>query len=225
METLEQISKKYPTDKDFEHKYYQNVYENVFSDIKNDVKKVCEIGVGTPYDWSGLEIRPGCSLKVWRDYFKNAEILGLDILKYEDIDDLDRITIDWLDQSKKDLVEEYSKKLTEYDIIIDDGSHNIYDQTITLSSFFKSLRSGGIYVLEDLHSSIEVNDPVKTKIWGWGEPGFITPLEMLEHFIETGEIISDYLNEDEKEYLKNNIKSAEIFKIKETSITSIIVKK
>ena len=225
METLSQISKKYPTDKDFEHKYYERAYEGAFSPIRENVKKLCEVGVGNAYDWLGLEIRPANSLKVWRDYFINADILGLDIVKYENINDLERITIDWLDQSKKDLVEEYSKKLIDYDVIIDDGSHNVYDQTITFSSFFKSLKSGGIYVLEDLHSSIEVNIPEKTKIWGWGEPGYITPLEMLEHFQKNGKIINDYLDEEEMNYLEQNIKSVEIFKIKDTSITSIIVKK
>lgn len=220
--TLSEISKKYPTDKDFTHNYYNGVYEKYFSPIKNDVKLVCEIGIGGFSN--DLNWKPGHSLQVWRDYFTNAEILGLDIVRHE-LDDLDRITVDWLDQSKRELVTEYSNKLSNYDIIVDDGSHNVYDQQITIAHFFKSLKSGGIYVLEDLHSSIEVNIPEKASLWGWGEPGFITPLEMLNHFIETGEIISDHLTDDEKQYLKDNIASVEIFQLAPTSITSIIYKK
>lgn len=180
MRTLSEIAKKYPTDKDFTHNYYSTVYEQYFSPIKDEVKLVCEIGIGG--FWDAANWRPGNSLKVWRDYFPNAEILGLDIVRHDNINDLDRITIDWLDQSKRDLVIEYSSKLNNYDFIIDDGSHNVYDQQITLAHFFKSLKPGGIYVLEDLHSSIEVNIPEKANLWGWGIPGFITPLEILEHF-------------------------------------------
>ena len=48
---------------------------------------------------------------------------------------------------------------------------------------------------------------------------------MLESFKNTGKIISDYLSEEEKLYLENNIKSIEIFYLAPTSITSIIYKK
>lgn len=223
MKTLSEISKKYPTDKDFTHNYYNLVYENFFSKIKNDVQLLCEIGIGG--FWHEMNWVNGNSLRVWRDYFPNAKILGLDIVKHNNLDDIDRITIDWIDQSKLDLVIEYSKKLSNYDIILDDGSHNVYDQQITFAHFFKSLKSKGIYVIEDLHSSIEVNIPEKTNLWGWGEPGFITPLELLEHFIKTGKIISDYLTDEDKKYLEDNIYSVEIFNIAPTSITSIIIKK
>ena len=60
---------------------------------------------------------------------------------------------------------------------------------------------------------------------GLGDPTKITTLEMLESFKNTGKIISDYLSEEEKLYLENNIKSIEIFYLAPTSITSIIYKK
>jgi hypothetical protein len=223
MKTLSEISKQYPTDKDFTHNYYNMVYEKYFSPIRETTKLICEIGIG------GLDGNlgwlPGNDLKVFRDYFLNANILGLDIVRHENITDLDRITLDWIDQSKRDIVIDYAAKLQDYDIILDDGSHNVYDQQITLAHFFKSLKSGGMYILEDLHTSIEVSIPEKNAIWNWGIPGFITPLELLENFQKTGEIIADHLNEEEKIYLQENIKSVEIFRIAPTSITSIIIKK
>lgn len=221
-ETLSSISMKYPTDKNFTHDYYNKVYEPVFKSIKDEIKLFCEIGIGgfsEPMGW-----RPGNSLKVWRDYFKNANILGLDIVRHN-VDDLERIKIDWLDQSKRDLVNDYAKNLENYDIILDDGSHNVYDQQITFAAFFKSLKPGGIYVIEDLHSSIEVNIPEKAELWGWGVPGHITPLEMLENFKKNGKIISDDLNSEEISYLNENIESVEIFTLSPTSITSVIRKK
>lgn len=220
--TLHGIAKKYPNDKDYTHDYYNSVYEKEFRKIKNEVKKFCEIGVrgyGKEYGWID-----GNSLKVWRDYFKNAEILGLDNLNI-DLDDSDRITTDYMVQSDLENVKSYSSKLSDYDIIIDDGTHKIYDQTITFAYFFRSLKSGGIYVIEDLNSSNEVNIPEKNNIWNWGEPGFITPLEMLQHFNKTKEIKNDYLTDDEITYLKENIESVHIYTTNPYSITSIIYKK
>lgn len=219
--TLSELAKKYPSDKDFTHNYFNSAYEQYFAPIRDTTKLICEVGIGG----FGGDIGwvPGNSLKIMRDYFPNAELLGLDIKNYE-ITDLDRIRIDYLDQSNIIQLKKYAKNLNEYDIIIDDGSHNVYDQQITFAEFFKCVRSGGLYIIEDLHSSIEVNDPDKAKLWGWGEPGFITPLQMLKHFKETGKIISDFLTEEHKIYLENNIKSIEIFELKVDSITSVITK-
>jgi hypothetical protein len=220
--TMSDIAKKYPTDKDFTHNYFNAVYEKYFSPIRDEVKKFCEIGVGG--FWQDAGWVPGNSLKVWDEYFPNAEILGLDIKSF-DLTSQGKVTVDYIDQSNKELVDEYTSKLTEYDIILDDGSHVMYDQQITMASFFKSLKSGGIFVMEDLHSSPEVRIPEKNSIWGWGDPTKITTLEMLESFKNTGKIISDYLSEEEKLYLEENIKSIEIFHLAPTSITSIIYKK
>jgi len=227
MNTLSEISKKYPTDKDFTHNYYNSVYEDVFKDIRENVKLLCEIGIGG--FWKEVGWVPGNSLKVWRDYFPNAKVLGLDINLHE-ITDSERISLEWLDQSKRDLVIEYSRKLENYDVIIDDGSHNVYDQQITLAYFFRSLKSGGIYVLEDLHSSEEVEIPEKAKMWGWGVPGYVTPLELLDQFENHNNfnvgISKPYsLTENELKYLEDNIKSVKVFRVGPTSITSVIVKK
>jgi len=223
MKTLAEISKMYPTDKDFTHNYYTAVYESHLFPLRESAKLICEIGIGGFWDAMGWV--HGNSLKVFRDYFTNAQILGLDIQQY-DIRDLgDRVTTDRFDQSNLEMVKEYASKLSNYDIILDDGSHNTRDQQITLAYFLRSVRRGGIYILEDLHSSIEVNIPEKAALWGWGEPGKTTPLDMLERFMETGKITSDYLTPDECAYLEQNIASVQIFKLAPTSITSIIVKK
>ena len=40
-------------------------------------------------------------------------------------------------------------KINEFDIIIDDGSHNLSDILISIKIFFKFLKSNGLYVIED----------------------------------------------------------------------------
>ena len=221
-ETMSDIAKRYPTDKDFTHNYFNLVYEKYFSPIRDEVKKFCEIGVGG--FWGDAGWVPGNSLRVWDEYFPNAEILGLDIKSF-DLTSQGKVVVDYIDQSNKKLVDEYAAKLSDYDIILDDGSHVMHDQQITMAAFFKSLKSGGIFVMEDLHSSPEVRMPEKNAIWGWGDPTKTTTLEMLEGFINTGKIVSDYLTDEEQTYLEENIASIEIFKLAPTSMTSIIYKK
>ena len=223
MTTLSEIAKIHPTDKDFTHNYYTQVYEQFFSPIRESARKVMEIGIGG--FWGEMNWVHGNSLKVFRDYFQNAQIVGLDIQRYEIADLGPRVTVDWLDQSKKDLVTEYARKSTDYDLILDDGSHNTHDQQITFAQFMHSVKVGGIYVIEDLHSSIEVHNPEKVRIWGWGDPTKTTTLDMLQNFQNTGKIQSDYITEDEAVALETIIESVEIFHVGPTSITSIIRRK
>ena len=58
------------------------------------------------------------------------------------------------------------KSTRRVDIIIDDGSHIVYDQVISFKSLFNKLNPGGIYVIEDLHTSYSKYF-IKTKNSQW----------------------------------------------------------
>jgi hypothetical protein len=223
--TLSDIAKDFPTDKDFEHNYFSLVYEEYLSPIRETVTSVCEIGTGG--FWGEIGWEPGNSLKVWEAYFPNAQVRGLDIAEY-DLKDTGRISLEWIDQSQRDVLDKYADSMEEQDLILDDGSHKMKDQQITLASFFKKLKSGGVYILEDLHTSNEAGVPEKG-IWPWGscDPDKTKTLDMLKELEKTGNIVSDYITEKEDiEYLQDNIKSVEIFSLnKGASITSVITKK
>jgi hypothetical protein len=79
--------------------------------------------------------------------------------------------------------------------------------------------------MEDLHTSLEAVIPEKA--WcNWGDPKKTITLTMLENFITTKKIESDYMTEDEIKYLEDNIDSCEITRVRPNwSITSIIRKK
>ena len=68
---LQEIGLKTGTDKSA-HTYknisYLDIYERYFNKIKNDVKVFVEIGIFN-----------GKSLKMWKEYFPNAIIYGIDI--------------------------------------------------------------------------------------------------------------------------------------------------
>ena len=91
---------------------------------------------------------PGGSLRVWRDYFPNAIVHGVDIAEDCKVDE-DRIKTFIFNSSdfykcKENL---YNYK---YDIIIDDGDHSAISQLVTFKNLAPLLNKGGHYFIEDL---------------------------------------------------------------------------
>jgi len=166
--SLTELCEKYKSDKgSINHKKkgiwpwethtYSNYYYSLFNHFKDDVKLVFECGLGTnnpnlPGNMTANGM-PGASLKVWRDYFKNAQIYGADIDKdilFED----DKIKTFYVDQQNTQSVEEMWKKIgiKNFDIIIDDGLHTTDANINLFLNSFKKLKKNGIYIIEDVQS-------------------------------------------------------------------------
>ncbi len=123
---------------------YFNVYEKHLSKFINKNPKVLEIGV-----------LGGGSLEMWHHYFGDgATIYGVDndqeVLKHKYNFDVD-LTIG--DQEDIEFWNKYTQKNGFFDIIIDDGGHTMKQQENTLISLFKNLNYGGVFIIEDTHTS------------------------------------------------------------------------
>jgi hypothetical protein len=210
---LSGLAEKYTTDKHYGHDFFDKVYQLEFDKIKESAKKVVELGV-----------HEGQSINIWREFFTNAEIIGIDFeMNRANIDDFNRVKLLEFNVNVGNTLIEFSNDNVDIDLFIDDGSHAMKDQQVVLAKLFKSIKSGGMYVLEDLHTSVSVKNDVNS-IWK-SEKNTIT-LDMLEMFNKTGKLVSDYMTDEECDYLEKNIESCEIFKLKpEWSYTSIIRKK
>lgn len=193
--SLIDLCDQYPTDKCPNLHNYISIYEKEFAPVKNQVKKVFEIG-----------ILSGASHRMWKAYFKNAAIYGIDI---EDCSHLEKEGIHTFlaDQSNRQNLHSFIEKYgSGFDIIIDDGGHTMDQQQISLGYLFPYLKSGGIYIIEDVHTSL-------LKYYqGFGaeENGTNTTFNMLTRFISTNEIVSVYMQQEEMDYLKLNIASCEL---------------
>lgn len=124
---------------------YLQVYDSIFSTYRNKAISLLEIGV-----------QNGGSLEIWSKYFRQAKIIvGCDIEKKcnELVYDSNKIKLvigDIKSEEARGLIANYS---SQYDIIIDDGSHKSSDVIGAFCSLFPILSLGGIYVVEDLHCS------------------------------------------------------------------------
>ena len=150
---LKELAEKYNCDKLHSHSYIP-FYESVFMGIRHEIKQVLEIGIGyreliEPFV---KDYVPGSSLKMWEVYFPNAEIHAIDnnvtaAGQYYG----ERIHTYLLDQSKiSDLLKLVSNTGGEFDVVIDDGSHETKDQIVTYKTLEPYMRRGGVYVVEDV---------------------------------------------------------------------------
>lgn len=142
---------------------YTDFYDLIFSQKRGNVKTLLECGIGTNNpnleSTMGVNGVPGASLRMWRDYFPNAEIIGVDIdpdILFEE----DRIKTYQVDQtsalSTQDFLNEVDRK---FDIIIEDGLHEAYAQIEFFKNTFDYLAEDGIYIVEDTRfTHVEVAD-------------------------------------------------------------------
>lgn len=145
------------SDKGNGHHNYTLEYYRLFNEIKDKIKTVFEVGLGTnnldvPSNM-GIEATPGASLRGWRNFFLNATIYGADIdsrvlfteprINTFYVDQTDTITIHkmWNDDKLKDI---------DFDIIIDDGLHEVNANITFLKNSYLKLKSNGIYIIEDV---------------------------------------------------------------------------
>lgn len=136
---------------------YADAYELMFRLRKNDVQLLIECGLGTNnpalISNMGINGKPGASLRVWRDYFSNAQIIGIDI----DSDSLfeeERIKTYQCDQTSSESIQKFctdaSIKESSVDVFIDDGLHEYHAGISLFESMNKYLAEEGIYIIEDV---------------------------------------------------------------------------
>jgi Methyltransferase domain len=145
--SLQILMNRSGTDKLFGH-HYDEEYTRHFEPWRDKTLTLLEIGVGG----YGDPKRGGESLRVWRDYFQFANIVGLDnetkTLKLGD-----RITICRGSQNDAEFLTSLNAERGPFDIIIDDGSHRPDDIKVSFTTLFPLLKPGGIYVIEDLETA------------------------------------------------------------------------
>ncbi len=143
MGQLDKLGLKYNADKSSRFHNYLDFYEKMLPG-RSFKGRLLEIGV-----------MDGLSMKMWRDYYPEAEIVGIDIkdMSFMHNDDwqvpesVQLIQCDGTDPME-------TKDLGTFDIIIDDGSHYMKDQQVSFEIFYyNQLNKGGVYILEDLWTS------------------------------------------------------------------------
>ena len=123
--------------------HYFDVYERHFEPFRGAKPRILEIGVSH-----------GGSLQMWRRYFgRGATIVGIDIEPRVVELAESGIAVHVGSQSDPDFLCGLVDRYGGFDIVIDDGSHWYADQIASLETLWPSLTDGGIYLVEDVHTS------------------------------------------------------------------------
>jgi SAM-dependent methyltransferase len=117
--------------------YVNEIYNDLFVPIADSVSNVLEIG-----------IQYGPSIKLWRDFFPNAQIYGADIEKLVDFSNEERIITYYGNAYTKTFVN--SLEDGKFDIVIDDGPHTYESMVFFLQNYLSKVKPGGYLVVEDI---------------------------------------------------------------------------
>ncbi|MEM8581136.1 MAG: class I SAM-dependent methyltransferase, partial [Pseudomonadota bacterium] len=117
IDPLSRLAILYGTDKFGLHDYTPN-YHRLLRHLRKEPIAMLEIGVGGYADPKA----GGRSLEVWRDYFPQGRIIGIDIAA-KSLDLGPRVTLAQGSQVDPAFLEDLVTQHGPFDIILDDGSH------------------------------------------------------------------------------------------------------
>lgn len=123
--------------------HYFDIYDRHFAPYRKKPVTVLEFGVSH-----------GGSLQMWKKYFgRRARIVGVDI--NPDCAALTESQIEVVigDQDNREFLRELRDRLGPIDVVIEDGGHTMTQQIATFEEIWPGVRDGGVFLIEDLHTS------------------------------------------------------------------------
>lgn len=139
------------TDKNTIHSYLP-LYQKLLESKRYTATNVLEIGIGD------FGEKNGGSIKLWKDYFTNATIYGLDILP------IDRVMDELLNDGRVILytstdaynddffMTNFLHKNIKCDFMLDDGPHTLESMKQFIKLYSQIMTDNGILIIEDIPS-------------------------------------------------------------------------
>lgn len=109
---------------------------------------------GRPVSVLEIGVYRGGSMRMWCRFFgPQARLLGVDIDPVAVTSAGDRYEVVIADQADPDAMRKLAEEHGPFDVIIDDGGHSMVQQITSIETLFPLLNDGGIYLVEDCHTS------------------------------------------------------------------------
>jgi cephalosporin hydroxylase len=141
--------------------HYFDIYHRHFAAYRDREVTVVEFGVSH-----------GGSLDMWRHYFgPKARIVGVDIDPR--CAGLAKPGVEVLigDQGDPAFLRSVAERVGPIDVLIEDGGHEMHQQLATFGELWPVIRDGGVFLIEDLHTSY----------WSEYGGGYRRPGTFIEH--------------------------------------------
>ncbi|MFM8903447.1 MAG: class I SAM-dependent methyltransferase [Actinomycetota bacterium] len=128
--------------------HYLPVYDRLFSSFRSQSKD------NSPIRFLEIGVWRGGSLEIWRKFFGESAIIhGID--RDERCASLNSsdLPVHVGSQADQSFLLKVVNQMGGLDIVLDDGSHRARHQRKTFDALFPLLSEGGLYVIEDTHTS------------------------------------------------------------------------
>jgi hypothetical protein len=126
-------------------RHYFEIYDCHLSRFRGQPVHVVEVGV-----------LGGGSLQMWREYLgPEIRISGIDIDPACRELACEGVEIFVGDQGDPAFWARFLENSPAIDVVIDDGGHTPYQQTVTLECLLPHIRPGGVYICEDIHGRFQ----------------------------------------------------------------------
>jgi cephalosporin hydroxylase len=171
--SLEEIADNSRTDKNTIHSYFP-LYQKLLINKKETAKNVLEVG-----------IYHGGSIKLWSDFFTNANVYGLDIMNidnvWQGIKNNEKIILHTsIDAYDNDFFNNnFLNKNIKCDFMLDDGPHTLESMKQFIKLYSQIMTDDGILIIEDVQS------------WNWIDILKNEVPENLKQFIKTYDLRSN----------------------------------
>jgi cephalosporin hydroxylase len=166
--------------------HYFFIYDQLFFRFRKPGRPITLLEIG---------VQNGGSLEIWKKYLPvNSRIYGIDIdEKCSDLKFSKNINFYLGSAVDNDFINKTFRDI-EFDVILDDGSHICSETIKTFVNMFPKIKYGGMYIVEDMHTSY-------WKSYGGSFRGPGSSMEFFKGLTDTLNI--DYLEDngiiDEKE--------------------------
>lgn len=146
MATLIDLADNSRTDKNTSHSYLP-LYEQLFERLRGKASNVLEVG-----------IQSGGSIKMWRDYFSNATVYGLDIMPSSNVwsaianDSRIKLFTSTNAYDVNFFNSTFLRSNMKFDMMLDDGPHTLDSMKLFIQLYSTLITDDGILVIEDVQS-------------------------------------------------------------------------
>lgn len=190
---LAALCERHRTDKRPSYHDYTRIYGPLFAPLRaRPDLRVLEIGVSA-----------GASLRVWAAYFPQAQLCAIDHDPETRAAVPTGVRFACADQADREALRAAIAGVGggPFDLIIDDGGHQMIEQQVSLAALFPVVRPGGLYIVEDVHTSFPRLHPG----YGVGPGGANSTYALFDRFARTGVVSSPYITPEEAETLAGSV--------------------
>lgn len=152
---------------------YTPFYDTIFSSMRYKEINFGEIG-----------IYKNASMQMWRKYFPKASLYGWDhdqgFLAYAKNQELENVYYEHMNVRQEESINQcFEQTGVKFDILIDDASHEFWDQIKVIRNACKYLNPGGYLIIEDIDKSTSESD-YSDEIWRYNHMLYFSHISFVE---------------------------------------------